>query len=162
MAARRPRVRPRFEHSTHLGASELAGRVKKELVKSAEIDGLVLDRRIELTPNADTQHFFSPQLTIDVEDTDAGATLRGRFGPHPHVWTMYVAIHGFGAFITLAAGIFGLSQHLSGQTPWALWALPASPLLAALVWALAFVGQNLGGEQMFMLRRFVEEIAAED
>jgi hypothetical protein len=29
--------------------------------------------------------------------------------------------------------------------------------MAALVWGLAFVGQNLGSEQMYALRRFLEK-----
>ena len=83
----------------------------------------------------------------------------GRFGPHPHVWTLYVAVHGVGAITTLGAAIFGFSQHLSGQSPWALWALPAAPVLAGLVWALAFVGQSLGANQMVQLRHFVDAVA---
>jgi len=38
----------------------------------------------------------------------------------------------------------------------AFWARLA-PVLAGLVWALAFVGQGLGAEQMYALRRFVDE-----
>ncbi len=118
---------------------------------------MLAERRIELLPHRSTRHFWSPQLTIDVEDGAEGVRLRGRFGPHPHVWTLYVAMHAIGAMGTLGAVVFGVSQYLVGQTPWALVALPASPILAALVWALGFVGQGLGAEQMYRLRRFLEE-----
>ena len=67
-----------------------------------------------------------------------------------------MAMHAVGAITTLGAGLFGLSQHLAGDSPWALWILPAAPLMALLVWSLAFVGQSLGGEQMYALRRFIE------
>ena len=35
-------------------------------------------------------------------------------------------------------------------------------VLAALVWALAFVGQGLGSEQMYALRRFIDESLSHD
>jgi hypothetical protein len=136
---------------------EVLARTKRALQARADIDGLVITGRIELVPDRESRHFWSPQLTVDVDVDGEGALLRGRFGPHPHVWTLYMAIHALGAMSTIGAAMFGLSQYLVGQTPWALLALPAAPVLAALVWAMAFVGQGLSAEQMYALRRFVEE-----
>lgn len=121
---------------------------------------MVRDEIIELVPHSSAVHLWSPQLRLELTEADGRTDIHARFSPHPHVWTLYVAIHAVGAFGTLGAGVFGLSQHLTGQSPWALWALLMSPVLAALVWALAFVGQGLGAEQMYVLRRFVEEALA--
>jgi hypothetical protein len=157
MTARPPRVRPRFVLPVPLSAEEVLSRTKSALAERGDIDGLVLTGRIELVPDRESRHFWSPQLTVDVEAEGEGSVLRGRFGPHPHVWTLYMCIHAIGAFATVGSAMFGISQYLVGQTPWALFALPAAPVLAALVWALAFVGQGLGAEQMYALRRFLEE-----
>lgn len=121
---------------------------------------MLRDEIVELVPHSSAVHMWSPQLRLELSEVDGHTEIHARFSPHPHVWTLYVVIHAFGAFGTLGAGVFGLSQHLAGQSPWALWALPISPILAALVWALAFIGQALGAEQMYMLRRFVEEALA--
>lgn len=121
---------------------------------------MIKDEIVELVPHPSAVHLWSPQLRLELSEVDGQTDIRARFSPHPHVWTLYLAIHVIGAFGTLGAGIFGLSQHLVGQSPWALWALPAAPVLAALVWALAFVGQGLAAEQMYALRRFVEEAVA--
>lgn len=153
-----PRVRPTFEISAELTARDVVDRIKANLdgVKGFIVARFFFDS-IELVPHSSTVHFWSPQLTLDLKETDGETLVRARFAPHPHVWTLYLAIHAIGAFGTIGAGMFGLSQYLAGESPWALWALPIAPVLAALMWALAFVGQGLGSEQMYALRRFVEE-----
>jgi hypothetical protein len=153
----RLRARPRFELRSPYDPLELGRRVKAEIATDDTVEGLVLGDRIELLPRSSEQRLWSPQLTCDLAADDGGSILSCRFGPHPDVWTMYLAMHAIGAAATLGAAIYGASQHLAGQTPWALWALPAAPLMAALVWGLAFVGQNLGSEQMYALRRFLEK-----
>lgn len=160
----RPRLRPTFELTVALSVRETMARIKSHLVDSKESiePVMVRDRIVELVPHPSAVHLWSPQLRLELSEVDGGTTIQARFSPHPHVWTLYLAIHAVGAFGTLAAGVFGLSQHLAGQSPWALWALPVAPLLAALVWALGFVGQGLGSEQMYALRRFVDEALATD
>ncbi len=153
-----PRVRPRFELRTQDSRDVTLQKIRDALAQEEAIQGLILTSgKVELVPHPNKQNFWSPQLTIEISDEEDGATLQARFGPHPHVWTLYVAIHAIGAITTLGTFIFGLSQHLAGQTPWALWLLPTAPILAALVWMLAFVGQGLGAEQMYSLRHFLEQ-----
>ena len=153
-----PKLQPRFEIATELSEHEVAERLRAKLADArSSIVATFIGRRIELVPHHSTVRFWSPQLTLDLDETDGETQIRAKFGPHPHVWSMYLAIHALGAFGTLGAAVFGLSQHLAGQSPWALWALPISPLLAGLVWAMAFVAQSLGAEQMYALRRLVED-----
>jgi hypothetical protein len=153
-----PRLRPTFEISVELSAREVVDRVKERLGSvRGSIVATFIAGNVEVVPDPSLVHFWSPQLTLRLDEADGTTLIHGRFAPHPHVWTLYVAIHALGAFGTIGAAMFGLSQYLAGQSPWALWALPISPVLAALVWALGFVGQGLGNEQMYALRRFVEE-----
>lgn len=160
-AVARPRVRPTFELTVSLTA-EVVARITSHLAQArASVEPLMIQEHIvELVPHSSAVHLWSPQLRLELSEVDGGTEIHARFSPHAHVWTLYMAIHAVGALGTLAAGVFGLSQYLAGQSPWALWALPIAPVLAALVWALAFVGQGLGAEEMYALRRFVEEALA--
>lgn len=154
----RPRVRPRFELDTELSAEEVVARVQSALTRErGAIVGVFVPGRIELSPHPSKTSFWSPQLHVTLKPQPAGTTLAARFSPHPPTWTLYVAVHAIGAFLTIFAAVFGFSQYVAGETPWALWALPISPVLAALVWALAFVGQSLSADEMYGLRRFLEE-----
>ena len=85
---------------------------------------------IELVPHPSEVHSWSPQLRLDLSESGSGTLIHGRFAPHPHVWLMYLGIHSVGALGTLGAVMFGISQWLTHQTPWALWALPTLPVLA--------------------------------
>lgn len=157
-----PRLRPTFELQVPLSAQEVVARISSHLANARESvePMMVKDEIVELVPHPSVVHVWSPQLRLELREVDGHTEIRARFSPHPHVWTLYLALHAVGAFGTLGAAVFGISQHVAGQSPWALWALPAAPVLAALVWALAFVGQGLGAEQMYALRRFVEEAIA--
>lgn len=158
----RPRVRPTFELTVSLSAREVVARITSHLADArASVEpAMIREQIVELVPHSSAVHLWSPQLRLELSEVDGHTDIQARFSPHPHVWTLYLAIHIVGAFGTLGAAVFGLSQHLAGQSSWALWALPMAPVLAALVWALAFVGQGLGAEQMYALRRFVEEAVA--
>ena len=159
---RPPRLRPTFDLTVSLSAPEVVARISSHLADArGSVEPLMVrDRIVELVPHSSAVHLWSPQLRLELSEVDGGTAIHARFSPHPHVWTMYVAIHAVGAFGTLGAAMFGVSQYLAGQSPWGLWALPAAPVLAALVWALAFVGQGAGAEQMYALRRFVEDAIA--
>lgn len=152
------RVRPTFEISAELSPKEVLERLQASLrAAEGKVLAIVTPERIELTPDPATVHLWSPQLTVDLKEREGGTLIHARFAPHPHVWSLYLAIHALGAFGTIGAAVFGFSQYLTGESPWALWALPIAPVLAALVWAVAFVGQAMGSDQMYALRRFVEE-----
>jgi len=159
-----PRVRPTFELRSELSSPQIIARIRASLAaaKGSIVAVLIQDDLVELVPHRSEVHFWTPQLRLDLEENDGTTRIRARFAPHPNVWVSYVAVHAIGAFATIAAAVTGYSQYLLGQSPWALWALPVSPVLAALVWALAFVGQGLGAEQMYDLRRFVEEALAHE
>lgn len=156
------RVRPRFELSSALSPDEIGTRVKAQLEHESRLRGLVLPGRIELTVCAEDQHLWSPQLTVDVHQAERGSQMRARFGPHAHVWTMYMALYGVVICFSLAALVGGSAQLTLGQTPWAFWGAAVGAFAGGLIWLLAFVGQGFGGDQMYALRVFLAKTAEAD
>jgi hypothetical protein len=154
---RRPRPRPRFEIARSEAPEGLLARLRSALKADRSVRGLVVPpTRVELCLPNEERRIYSPQLTVDVRRSDEGSLVKARFGPDPHVWTMYVALYAvavFGAFVCLA---FGASQWVAGQQPWALYLTPLSLVLAGLVHGAAYVGQGLGSEQMYRVRAFLE------
>ncbi|MAQ16121.1 MAG: hypothetical protein CMN30_15190 [Sandaracinus sp.] len=137
--------------------ADVLARVKTALDGQSAVRGLVLPHgRIELCVPDGERRIWSPQLTVDVREEGGETTLRARFGPDPHVWTLYVALHAvsiFGAFVCVT---FGISQWVAGDAPWVLALLPLAVVLPGLVYGAAYVGQGLGSDQMFALRAFLE------
>ena len=160
----RPRIRPRFRVAVG-GEPETARRRLERAVRAGGggVRGGRVGDRLELSIPREERHYWSPHLSVVIDEDGGVVVAEGRFGPHPHVWTMFLAIYAVVIFAGLAGAMYGLSQWVMGQSPWALWTVPASAVLWALVYLSAFYGQGLGREQMYRLRSFVEDaLATED
>lgn len=149
-------MRPRFEIDDPPDADALWSALSASLAEAGSpCVGQVFRRHALLLIPEDGQHFWSPQLALELRDEEP-PLLVGRFAPDAHVWTMFMAIYGLLSMGALAGLVYGLSQSMLGGPPWALLALPAAALAAAFVYGATFIGQGLGGEQMYVLRTFVD------
>jgi hypothetical protein len=100
--------------------------------------------------------FWSPYLNLEVEDEPDGSAIRGRFSPHPNVWTMFMGIYILLAIAALGGFSYGIVQLTLGQSPWAFWVDPASAALFGFVYGATLIGQGLGAEQMYVMRTLVD------
>ena len=112
-----------------------------------------MNNHAELFVCDEQAHFWSPWLSVSVEETESGGSLlRGRFGPRPHVWTGFMfGYFSFGT-ATVFGGIWGLSQWSLGMSPSLLWSVPAGLAACAFIYVSSLVGQRLGAGQMRELR----------
>lgn len=107
-------------------------------------------------PPADAR-FFSPVLVLQRMEEHGRLLLKGRFSPHPHVWTLFMAVYGILALGCTGSLMFGISQWLIAEPPWALVGAPLALALAGFVYGAAVIGQGLSAEQMYVLRAVVDE-----
>lgn len=155
------RMRPRFElyapgpPATHLD------RLRRRLeAPDAPIQGGVYPGHAVLRMAPESEHFWSPHLSLDVERDGADTRIRGLFGPRPAVWSLFVFLYAALAFVGVMGSLLGLSQWMLGMDALALWSLPAALVLALGVYGIARVGRGLGGEQMEELRVFLDDVLA--
>lgn len=154
----RPQVRPSVELEAALAPADALQRLREGLCETDNgVCGTVLAEHVEITICDGHRHFWSPQLSLTAEDRDGGVLLRGRIGPQPHVWTLFVALYAVIGFSTLFAMVFAASQWMVDHSLWALWTLPAAAFITALVYATAFVGQRLGAAETHTLMAFVAD-----
>lgn len=157
----RPRMRPLFKLVLPLSAARLMAEIRERLsLPRSRFAGSVLKRHVELTIHPEHRHFWSPHLSVDVFEDDGGTTLRGRFGPHPNIWTCIMAIYGALIMLSLIATVYGLSQWNLGWTPWALSGLPVCALGAGLTWLTSLAGQRAAQAQMLQLEQFFSDCVA--
>lgn len=154
----RPSPRPRFVLLSPLSPSEIRKRVNAMIQASPRVRGIAFDHRIELAIDGDEHHFWSPQLLLDVTAREGGATLEARFGPDPYVWALYLLSYGALLILTFFATMFGIAQLSIDQAPTAFYVAPLAGVLAGLVYGASFVGQGLGGEQMYFLRATITKL----
>ena len=156
----RPRMRPLFKLSLPVPAARLMAEIGERVrAPRARFTATMLKRHVELTVHEDARHFWSPHLNLDVFDDASGqsSTLRGRYAPHPSIWTFLMAVYGVLAMVALGGTVYGWSQWNLGGTPWALGALPVAALGALLTWAAGAVGQKLAADQMEEMHIFLED-----
>ena len=91
---------------------------------------------------------WSPHLSVQVEPTERGSLLRGRFGPHPELWTLYMFLYTAVGFLATMGLMLGFVQWQSGMEAWGMWGVWLGlPGLAVLYWVSA-TGQRLSAHQM--------------
>lgn len=159
----RPSPRPRFSLRSPLAPSLLRERVNAFTKASTRVRGIAFDHRIELAIAGEEQHFWSPQVVVDVKAEGEGAVLDARFGPDPYVWALYSLGYGALTILTIFSALFGVAQWMLHQTPTAFVVAPIAGVLAGLAFGASFVGQGLGSAQMYFLRATLTQLAeAED
>jgi hypothetical protein len=156
-----PRIRPRFELELAENPDRVMEGLRSRLDECPRCTGVSVGRHAELFVPEDEQRVWSPWLSVTAESTGAGgARVRGRFAPHPHVWTFYMFL-AFGLGFSLLVGVtWGYAQWAMDRTPWALLSLPLGIIFGVALYFVSLTGQSLGAEQMEHLEEALVELIA--
>ncbi len=116
-------------------------------------DHVVID-----VPRAE-DHFWSPQLQIEIVEEDDKTFLKGLFGPKPQVWTMFMFFHfavgvAFFVFLIMAYTKYSLKQDYQ----FAMYMCIAMPIIWILFYVFGQIGKKKGYSQMLEMDEFLKEI----
>ncbi len=104
------------------------------------------------------QHFWSPQLHLEIYDTDKNKpTLKGLFGPSPTVWTLFMFLHFIVAGLFTIAGIW-LYVNIRLDSPILF---PIVSMIALFItWFVLYfagrLGREAGKKEMHSLYNFMK------
>jgi hypothetical protein len=150
-------MRPTFERHFACPPKQITQRLRATLTReSVPYRGDFYANHIVVSVPTDDEHFWSPQLSLDLQATESGTVVRGIYAPRPSVWTMFMAMYAFAGFGGVIGMVFGSSQWSLGMEATALWAVPGALVMATLTYGLALVGQWLSRDQIRDLRTFTE------
>jgi len=157
-----PRLRPAFEIEVPRAPERVIADFEEALARpGTPVVGKVRDAVVQLTMPATELTTWSPHVDLRVDprgDGAPGAIIRGRIGPQPQVWTTFMFFHLLIAFAGVGGLMWGISQALTDESAWALWAVPIALFLHAFVAGAAFIGQGLGADQTYKLRSFLDDV----
>jgi hypothetical protein len=108
--------------------------------------------------NEEERTVWSPHLSIQVEQEAEGSLLRGRFGPHPELWTLYMFLYTAVGFLAVIGLMFGFVQWQSGMTPWGLWGVAIGLPGLAVLYGISATGQRLSAHQMNELKARIDSL----
>jgi uncharacterized integral membrane protein len=150
-------MRPRFELQLPVTREAWRDALRSELENDPEsLRGQVFRKHAVVEIRDGERTFWSPYLNLEVEDEPDGSVIRGRFSPHPNVWTMFMAVYILLAIIALGGLSYGMVQYTLGESPWSLLVAPAAVALFGFVYGATLIGQGLGAEQMYMMRSLID------
>lgn len=133
-------------------------RLRTRLPECPHCTGTAVGRHVELYVPENQRKIWSPWLSVSAEPDSAGSRLRGRFGPHPHIWTWYLFCAFAIGFGLLVGSTWSYAQWALDQTPWALLAIPIGFTAGMTLWLVSKLGQRLGHDQMSHLRYALEQL----
>ncbi|MGR3812032.1 hypothetical protein [Jiulongibacter sp. NS-SX5] len=158
------RTRPRFRHVSSVNLPTL--KFQLENYVNEHPDSGIVSRfypdHCTFDISLKEHHFWSPHLNVNYdEDPEEGTILRGRYGPAPTIWTVFM--FGYGAMGTALTfvSLYGLSKLALQQDATVLWSCPLLILGIMTLWIIGQTGQKLGVEQTFRIHHFLEEALGE-
>lgn len=152
------RIRPRIKVTTSKTPDALFDIISVNLNDNKhKIEGNILPNFLTIYPPQEEQHYWSPQLTLTIEQLENGSLIRGLYGPKPSVWTMFIFFYSFIGFVTLIVSLIGFSFISLDKDATILWAVPMLVLVFLSLYLIAYLGQKFGHRQMIYLHHFMEE-----
>lgn len=151
-------LRPRFKMDFDESKQKLMGKFKDNLADgNCKYCSKIIDGHIVIDVPFKENHFWSPQLNIEIESTHNKKTIvRGLFGPKPQVWTLFMFIHFAAAFAFIAFSVMAYVQWtLKSSYSFALSMVIALPILWFVLYFLGRVGKKTGHKQMIELHEFM-------
>jgi hypothetical protein len=152
-------VRPRFKFDLPLKPSQIVARFHQYLaLKDVPCKGQADETYATLYFSKDKRHYWSPQLTLMIEEEEDGSHVRGLYGPRPAVWTMFVFFYALIGVLILFAIVIGGSQLMLHKSSWVIWAVPALLAVFVSLWFVAKKGKNKGKAEMVVMHHFLTQI----
>jgi hypothetical protein len=153
-----PRVRPTFEFEFDSDPDSLMEQLRERLPQCPHCTGVSVGRHAELFVPESERRLWSPWLSVTARDRNGVTFVRGRFAPHPSVWTLYLFLAFALGFALLVGVTWGYAQWATEATPWALWSVPIVLAAAAGLYGTSQVGQRLSASQMVELREALQQL----
>ncbi|OEK07016.1 hypothetical protein [Roseivirga misakiensis] len=152
-------IRPRFKEELKLSAVAYKELIQKMVDQTDSFSGLVSQRYCVIKISPDKRHFWSPQLTLSIEEKrEELLEVRGLYGPKPSVWAIFFMSYAALGLLTLFVGIYGMSLTMLGKPSQILWAIPIMIGIAVLLYFVSRAGRKMGNEQILEIHDFYQGI----
>lgn len=125
--------------------------------------GKIVDGHIFISVAKKDEHFWSPQLHLEIVSQENTTLLKGLFGPKPQVWTMFMFVHfvigiSFIGMIVLLYTKISLDENFI----YPLVLVIFLPLIWVILYLLGNIGKDRGKKQMKELHDFMIEVIEEN
>ena len=152
-------LRPRFQIELEQDRTSALNLFEAKKYSQKKFIVTRVDNHVFIRLPKQDQHFWSPQLHLEILDSDEhGSLLKGLFGPNPTVWTMFMFFHFAVAGLFIAFGIWAYSNKAL-KINYTL-QIVLMVLMVACWFVLYFagrMGKKTGRSEMHDLHNFMNE-----
>jgi hypothetical protein len=149
-------VRLRFKKLVSDTPEQLVESVKQLLAQHQDkIVGRITHNHIRVRIVEENRHFWSPELSISLEETGLGTEIRGLYGPKPDVWLGYMFTYFFLGFVTMVVSVIGFSRYNLGLSSYILWVVPFILGGVIVLWITSRAGQKLGKDEVHLIQNLI-------
>jgi hypothetical protein len=96
-----------------------------------------------------------------LEPTPNGTHVRGRFGPSPNLWTLFLFLYSVQVAVFVGGTVFGLVQVMLGQQPMGLYAAAVACMTLGMSCTVDLLGRKRGKPQMTTVCHFIRDTLPE-
>lgn len=151
-------LRPRFKLDFNESQQNLISKFKDNLKDGdCKYCSKIVDGHIVIDVPVEENHFWSPQLNIEIEKVDEHKTIvKGLFGPKPQVWTLFMFFHFAVAVAFIGFAVMAYVQwSLNTDNSFALTMVITLPIVWVIMYGLGRIGKKTGHKQMEELNNFL-------
>ena len=149
-------LRPRFQLDFSLPKQKVLTIFHENLkANKGDFPHKIVDDHIFIDIPEKENHFWSPQLHLEILENEKGSQLKGLFGPKPQVWTLFMFVHfvvgtSFLGCLAWAYSNFSLDKDIAIPIVF----LIALPLVWVILYLIGRLGRDTGKKQMKKLQDF--------
>ena len=151
-------LKPRFQIDFQMNSEVLLSEIKDHLSDVTDYKMKVIDNHVIIDIPEKETHFWSPQLSIEIEDlSETTSKIKGLFGPKPQVWTFFMFIHFIIATAFLIFGVVAYSNwSLKKVSIFPVVMLVVLPILWVVLYFVGTIGKSTGKKQMDDFKNFTK------
>lgn len=151
-------VRLRFKKYVPETPEQIVEEVKRVLAENQDtIVGSITQNNIRIRIAEKDRHFWSPELSLNLEETGLHTEIRGLYGPKPDIWLGYMFTYFFLGFVTLVILVVGLSRFNLGLSSYILWTVPFIVGGIFILWITSRTGQKLGKDETYLIHGLIKD-----
>ena len=121
-------LKPRFKLKFNESKETILGQFKRSLAQDkGDFVSKIIDHHIVIDVPPEKEHFWSPQLHVEVENEADFTIVKGVMGPKPKIWTFFIFLHfavavAFFVFFVIflqqmepESGLYAFDDHVFGD-----------------------------------------------
>jgi len=150
-------LKPRFKIKFEASKEEILQQFKVSLgAEECRHKSQMVDHHIVIDVPEEEEHFWSPQLHVEIEEEGDETIVKGILGPRPKIWTFFMFLHfivavTFFVFFVIFYSRWSLDQEFTFSMIMCL----VMPVIWVILYFVGQLGKKFGYEQMVGLHNLL-------